>query len=109
MKYSFLLVASLCVAALCRAQDYKVTADNSKDARLVLDGFPEDLSIEGYAGTEIIVTGGKHENSENSDRAKGLKPIYAAGTDNTGVGLSMEKDGSRFLLRCLLHITQDGH
>jgi lia operon protein LiaG len=108
MKYSFLLVASLSVAALCRAQDYKVTVENSKDAKLVLEGFPEDLSIEGYAGTEIVVSGGKHENNENSDRAKGLKPVYAAGTDNTGFGLAMEKDGSRVYLRCLLPITQSG-
>lgn len=116
MKYSFLLVASLCIAGLIRAQDvkvsgqqeFKVAADNSKDAKLILEGFPEDLSIEGYAGTEVVVTGGRHENenNENRDRSKGLKPIYAGGTDNTGIGVAMEKDGSRLYLRCLLPITQ---
>lgn len=106
MKYNFLLVASLCVAGLCQAQEFKVAADNSKDAKLVLDGFPEDLTIEGYAGNEIVVTGGKHENNENPDRSKGLKAIYAAGTDNTGIGVDMEKEGSRIYLHCLLPITQ---
>jgi len=109
MKYSFLLVASLSVAAMCRAQEYKVTADNSKDAKLVLSGFSEDLEIEGYAGSDIVVTGGRHENNGSSDRSKGLKPIYPAGTDNTGIGVSMEKEGSRIYLRCLLPITQSAH
>ena len=111
MKYSFLLVASLCVAGLCRSQDvkvtgpneFKITPDNSKDAKLVLEGFTDDLPIEGYAGNEIIVSGGV---SMHSDRAKGLKTVYAAGTDNTGIGVSMEKDGNRIYLRCLLPITQ---
>jgi len=106
MKYSFLLVASLCVAGVCRAQEFKITPDNAKDAKLVLEGFTDDLPIEGYAGNEIIISGGKRENNESSDRAKGLKPIYAAGTDNTGIGLSMEKDGNRIYIRCLLPITQ---
>ena len=111
MKYSFLLVASLCIAGLARAQDvkvsgqpnYKVSVDNPKDAKLVLEGFPEDLNIEGYAGAEVVVNGGVHMESE---RAKGLKPIYAAGVDNTGIGVSLEKDGNRIILRCLLPITQ---
>ncbi len=29
------------------------------------------------------------------ERAKGLKPVYGGGVDNTGVGLSVEKNGNR--------------
>jgi hypothetical protein len=113
MKYSFLLVASLCIAGLCHAQDvkvrgekeYKIPIANTKDGKLVLDGFPENLSIEGYAGGDIIVSSGNEDNDGGGDRAKGLKPVYASGTDNTGVGVSMEKDGNRITLRCLLPIT----
>jgi hypothetical protein len=113
MKYSFFLVASLCIAALCRAQDakvrgekeYKIAVANTKDARLVLNGFPEDLSIEGYTGSEVVVSGGNNDDEDNSERARGLKPVYASGTDNTGVGVSVEKDGNRISLRCLLPIT----
>jgi len=104
MKYSFLLVASLCIGFLTRAQDYKVSVADLKDAKLVLEDFTGDLPIEGYAGNEIIVSSGHH--FEQNDRAKGLKPIYAAGTDNTGIALYMEKNGNRVTLRCLLPITQ---
>ena len=113
MKYSFLLLASLCIAGLCRAQntkisyqhDYKIAVDNLKDAKLALEGFPEELSIEGYAGNEIVVSGGNDESERDAERAKGLKPIYSSGTDNTGIGVSMQKDGNRISLRCLLPIT----
>ena len=103
MKYTFLLVASLCIAGMTHAQDFKITVENTKDAKLILDGFTGDLPIEGYSGNEIILSGGKHESSE---RAKGLKPVYANGTDNTGSAVAMEKNGNRITLRCLLPITQ---
>jgi len=104
MKYSFLLFASLCIGLLTHAQqDYKVAVTDLKDAKLILEDFTDDLPIEGYAGNEIIVTGGLHV---ASDRAKGLKAVYAGGTDNTGLAVSMEKNGNRITLRCLLPITQ---
>ena len=103
MKYSFLLVASLCIGLLTRAQDYKIAVSDMKDAKLILEDFTDDLPIEGYAGNEIIVSGGVRM---NSDRAHGLKAVYASGTDNTGMALSMEKNGNRITLRCLLPITQ---
>jgi len=104
MKYSFLVVASLCIGFLTRAQDYKIAVGDMKDAKLVLDGFTGDLPIEGYAGNEIVVSTGHH--FEQNERSRGLKPIYAAGTDNTGIAVSMEKNGNRITLRCLLPITQ---
>ncbi|HEV9035228.1 MAG TPA: DUF4097 family beta strand repeat-containing protein [Puia sp.] len=108
MKYSFLLVASLCIAGLCHAQEqYKVSLDNLKDAKLILENFRDELTIEGYAGNDIIVTGGREERSP--DRARGLKPIYGGGTDNTGIGVAMEKEGNRISLRCLLPITHGSH
>ena len=103
MKYSFLLIASLCIGLLTRAQDYKVSVGDLKDAKLVIEDFTEDLSIEGYAGNEIVINGGVHF---SSDRSKGLKAVYASGVDNTGMAVSMEKNGNRITLRCLLPITQ---
>ncbi|HLZ85633.1 MAG TPA: DUF4097 family beta strand repeat-containing protein [Puia sp.] len=104
MKYSFLLVASLCIAGITHAQEYKIPVGDTKDAKLILEDFTGDLPIEGYSGSEIVITTGHR--FEQNERSKGLKPIYAAGTDNTGIGLSMEKNGNRILLHCLLPITQ---
>jgi len=103
MKYSFFLLASLCIGLLTRAQDFKLSVADLKDAKLVLEDFTDDLPIEGYAGNEIILSGGVHG---SSDRSRGLKAVYPGGTDNTEKGVYMEKNGNKITLRCLLPITQ---
>jgi lia operon protein LiaG len=105
MKYILPLIAALSIGSLARAQEFKVQADNTKEARLTLDGFTDNLPIEGYNGTEIIVTTNSHD-FEPNERSKGLKPIYASGVDNTGIGIAMEKSGNHISLRCLLPITK---
>lgn len=89
------------------AREYRIPVENSKDGKLTLEKFIGNLPIEGYNGKEIIVT----SNSEEMvipERAKGLKPIYAAGTDNTGLSLAMEKNGNQVTLSCLLPFTKHG-
>src|SRR5260370_32139723 len=105
MKYSCLLPASLCTGLITGAQpmEYKVSVADMKEAKLILEDFTDDVAIEGYAGSEIIVSGGVHF---ANDRAKGLKAVYAGGTDNTGLAVYMEKNGNRITLRCLLFFKQ---
>jgi hypothetical protein len=105
IKYILPLFIALFTAGLSRAQEYKVAVENTKEGKLILDGFTDNLPIVGYSGNEIIVTASHHE-FEASDRSKGLKPIYAAGTDNTGIAVEMEKTGNRVTLTCLLPMTQ---
>ena len=105
MKYTLPLVIALFSFGITRAQDFKVQVENSKDAKLILEDFNGNLPIEGYNGNEIIVTTNEGR-IETPDRAKGLKPIYGGGTDNTGIGLSMEKNGNRVTLRCLIPFTR---
>jgi lia operon protein LiaG len=101
MKYVIPILLAVSITGRLSAQEYKVTVENTKDARLELNDFPGDFSIEGYAGTEIIITtdGGDFAPPE---RAKGLKPVYGGGTDNTGIALYMEKNGNNVSFRCLL-------
>jgi lia operon protein LiaG len=108
MKYILPFCIALFFAGVSRAQDYKIPVDNNKDGKLTLQDFNGELPIEGYSGNEIMVssTSGRFE---VPDQAKGLKPIYAAGTDNTGVGVFMEKNGNRITLRCLLPFTRRGN
>jgi lia operon protein LiaG len=104
-KFLFVLVVALAIGSLARAQEFKVQADNTKEARLTLEGFRESLPIEGYNGTEVIISTSSHD-FEPNDRSKGLKPIYASGVDNTGIGVAMEKNGNHISLRCLLPMTK---
>ncbi|HET6255577.1 MAG TPA: hypothetical protein VFE32_15990 [Puia sp.] len=106
MKYVIPLLLAVGMAVPCAAQEFKVTVENNQNGQIELDNFPSDLPIEGYSGNEIIITAtGNH--FEIPDRAKGLKPIYGGGgTDNTGIGLDMEKNGNKISFHCLLGITK---
>ena len=102
------LVLGFCVmlfiASPGLAQDYKIPVQNVKEGKLILMDFMGELPIEGYAGSDIIITPDRVK--ETPERAKGLKPIFPGGTDNTGLGLSVEKDGGRITVRCLIPFTQ---
>lgn len=87
------------------AQEYKIPVENNKDGSLTLEGFSGELPVEGYSGNEIVISSSSHR-FETPERAKGLKPIYAAGTDNTGMAVYFEKNGNKITLHCLLPITQ---
>ena len=90
---------------LLRGQEYKIPVQNSRDGRLILTNFSGELPIEGYNGSEIIISSSS-ENLVPPERAKGLKPIYPGGTDNSGLGLSVEKTGNQISIECLLPFTR---
>lgn len=46
------------------------------------------------------------EGHSNKDKSKGLKAIYATGTDNTGFGMSIEKDGDILRIKDLKSFVQ---
>ncbi len=92
-------------AGLASGQEHKIQVQNTRDGKLILKNFPGDLPIEGYSGNEVIITS-ENGNFENPERAKGLKPIYPGGNDNTGIGLSIDKTGSIVSVTCILPITR---
>lgn len=78
------------IALLAGAQEYKIAHNGGK---LVLDDV-DHAKIVGYNGTEVIITAEIEKNSEEFERAAGLKAINSAGLDdNTGLGLSVVKEG----------------
>ncbi len=100
-----LVLGFLLSAGIAAGQEYKLTVQNTKDSKLILKNFTHDLPIEGYSGNEIIIT------SPNGDftppeRAKGLRPIYPGGNDNSGLGLDVEKNGNEISVTCMLPITK---
>jgi lia operon protein LiaG len=107
MKFSIIAVFMLISAGVVSAQEYKISVQNSKETRLILKDFSTLLPIEGYAGNDIIIasTSGKFAPPE---KAKGLKAIFPAGTDNTGIGLDVQKIDNLITITCLLSFTQNG-
>jgi lia operon protein LiaG len=105
MKLSMLAIILLLSAAFVNGQEYKIQVQNVKEGKLVLKNFPGDLPVEGYSGTEIIISSSATDRV-TPERAKGLKPIYPGGTDNTGLGLDVQKNGSQVSVVCLLPITR---
>lgn len=90
---------------LLTAQEYRVTVQNNSDGKVVLNGFSGNLPVEGYAGNEILITSAAGKLSV-PERAKGLTPIYPSGTDNSGIGVSVEKNGNTVTLTCLIPFTR---
>jgi hypothetical protein len=88
-----------------KAQEYKIPVENPKESVLSLEGFGGDIAIEGYAGNDIIFSS-SGEDYQVPERARGLKPVYPGGTDNTGIGLSVEKSGNQTHVVCLIPFTQ---
>jgi lia operon protein LiaG len=105
---SVVVLVALMITTSMFAQGYKIPVENSKNGKLILNDFVGDFSIEGYDGKEIVIspTGGNDDDNSVPERAKGLKPIYGKGTDNTGVGIKMEKNGDEVTLTCLNPITK---
>jgi predicted membrane protein len=107
MKTSIIALFLILTAGALSAQEYKIQAQNSKEGRLILKEFSDLLPIEGYNGTEIIITS-TSEDLTPPAKARGLKPIFPAGTDNTGIGLDVEKAENTITVTCLLPFTKGG-
>jgi hypothetical protein len=104
-KISFLLIIFLLAAGFVSGQEHKIAVQNNRDGKLVLRNFPNDLPVEGYSGNEVIITSSGGEFAP-PERAKGLKPVYPGGNDNSGIGLNVEKNGNTVEVTCILPITR---
>jgi lia operon protein LiaG len=107
MKFCLLALILSVFTGPARAQEYKIPVQNTKDNKLILKNFSGDLPVEGYSGNEIVITSSSLD-LEQPERAKGLKPVYPGGTDNTGIGLDVQKKDGQILVSCLLPFTRHG-
>lgn len=85
---SFILLFAISISA----QDYKIKMTSG--GKVIVDQVDE-ITIEGYNGTEVIIQGKRSNDEDEDDRAKGLRVISGSGSvDNTGLGLSAVKEGN---------------
>jgi lia operon protein LiaG len=105
IKAILILAAIMISSGNISAQEYKVTVQNSKETKLIIKDFSNDLPIEGYSGNEIIITSISGETAP-PEKAKGLKAIYPGGSDNSGIGVNAEKSGNNITITCLVPFTR---
>jgi lia operon protein LiaG len=107
MKTSIIAICIFLSAGILAAQEYKIPVQNTKDGRLILKDFTGSLPIEGYNGSDIIITS-TSDDLTPPEKAKGLKAIFPSGTDNTGLGLDVQKIDNLITVTCLLPFSRDG-
>ncbi|NCI45605.1 DUF4097 family beta strand repeat-containing protein [Sediminibacterium soli] len=87
-KYLIVTMAALFAITALQAQ-FKLAKSTGK---LVI--HLSSVRVEGYSGSEIIFTSGRHE-KDDDERAKGLRPINGSGlSDNTGIGINVADKGN---------------
>lgn len=92
MKLTTGIAALLMLAAVnLKAQDFSMDLANSAESKVVIQEVNR-VSVEAYDGNTIQIE--SDSKREQSERAKGLKPLSARGEDNTGIGLNVEKSGN---------------
>lgn len=78
------------------AKKFEIDVANPADARLKLINLAGDIEINAGSSNKILIEANGVE--PKPERAEGLKRVGAGGEDNTGVGLSLTKNGSEIQL-----------
>ncbi|MEM6841833.1 MAG: DUF4097 family beta strand repeat-containing protein [Bacteroidota bacterium] len=86
MKTLVGILTFLLVSLLAYSQEYRAPM-SANTIRLVLHNT--EVSVEGYDGNELVVNARGYEAPPK--RADGLRPLYSGGTDNSGIGLSINE------------------
>lgn len=90
---------------LLAQNEYKTEFKNNPDYQIEIQVGSNNVEIIGHDKNEIIITTdftGEYVDEpvqmrkERPQRADGLKPITVSASDNTGIGLVVEKDDDRF-------------
>jgi len=109
MKFCLASIGLLFIYTGLYAQRYRIEFNNTGKSKLYLENLTGNVLIEGYEGTEVQITYTPSNGEEKLGPSKGLNPIYPKGTDNTNIGLSMEKKDNDLGFRCVLPSSKHGN
>lgn len=99
------LILMIPVSFLLAQNEYKSEMKNSPESEIEIQVGSNNVKIIGHDKNEIIIStafSGKYvdepmkQKNEAPDRAAGLKPISVSASDNTGIGLVVEKHDNFF-------------
>ncbi|WP_103069261.1 DUF4097 family beta strand repeat-containing protein [Aquimarina sediminis] len=85
------------------AQDYTHSLQGIKKVKI---HSSPGVTVKAYDKNELLIKG--EEGLEKPDKAKGLKAVYSGGTDNTGIGIHIEKEGSVLVVKNLRNMHGPG-
>ncbi|SIQ70444.1 DUF4097 family beta strand repeat-containing protein [Pontibacter lucknowensis] len=71
---------------------YKSKLGNGKGNKVVIMMHNSDVKVIGHNSDEVVIEAASHQ--APPARAAGLKPLYNQAEDNTGMGLSVAKEGN---------------
>ncbi len=106
IKWSIITLSLALLGGIVTGQEYKVAVQNPASTRVILKDFNGKLPIEGYAGTDIVISSASGK-IEVPEKAKGLKPVFPGGTDNTGIGIDVQKSENTITITCLVPFTRE--
>jgi hypothetical protein len=111
MKKLTVIIALLVLSNLAMAQTYRTSFNNHAGNVVKIEAASENITIIGHDKNEILIEAVLQQKGQEkpdkpqrpdrptSDRAQGLKPMTASGTDNTGLGLTIEKSENQFIVQ----------
>ena len=91
--------------AVFAQNEYKTALKNTQDSRIEILVGSQNMEIRGHDKDEVIIQSdfkGEYidlptgEKKQVPDRAAGLKPVTSSPSDNTGIGLVVNKEGNTF-------------
>ncbi len=98
LKLTFVLC--LCILSAQAQKAYKHSLAGIKLVKIYTN-TTVNLSVGNTNELQIRSNKGNNSNKNRNDKAKGLKALYADGSDNTGMGIEITKDGSTLIVKDL--------
>ncbi|MBP2831316.1 hypothetical protein J8281_03870 [Aquimarina sp. U1-2] len=93
-KIAIILVAFLCIGQL-NAQDYTKSLQGVKKVKI---SSASGVTVKAHNKNELLIIGDERKTPE---KAKGLKAVYAAGSDNTNIGVYIDQEGETLIVKNL--------
>lgn len=95
MKYIVIAFIFFTSSILQAQENYTQSLQGIKKVKISSES---GVSIQGHDKNEISIMG---DGRQMPEKAKGLKAVYAGGSDNTGIGIYTKKDGETLIVRNL--------
>ncbi|TSE08016.1 MULTISPECIES: DUF4097 family beta strand repeat-containing protein [Aquimarina] len=93
-KIAIIAIALLTIGTL-KAQDYTQSLQGIKKVRISSES---GVKAKTHDKSELLIKG---DGRKTPEKAKGLKAVYSGGSDNTGIGIYVKKDGETLVIRNL--------